>query len=147
MTGSRRGLLVLGGTVTLIYGLRVLPWDRLPGRGPRYVDLPDLPPFRRLEEDGQTSGATVALIGLDAPTDDADQRRARADALRADLCPALFGPAVPTEIVPIAYFSEFRCLWRDNLCEKSATIRMRVVVVAAGSGWPHGDQRSSGFAS
>jgi hypothetical protein len=38
-------------------------------------------------------------------------------------------------------------LWRDNLCEKSATIRMRVVVVAAGSGWPHGDQRSSGFAS
>ena len=38
-------------------------------------------------------------------------------------------------------------VWRDNLCEKSATIRMRVVVVAAGSGWPHGDQRSSGFAS
>ena len=25
------------------------------------------------------------------------------------LCPALFGPALPTEIVPIAYFSEFRC--------------------------------------
>ena len=109
MTESRRGLLVLGGTVALIYGLRALPWDRLPGRGPRYVDLPDLPPFRRLEEQGQTSGATVALIGLDPPPADADQRRARADALRADLCPALFGPALPTEIVPIAYFSEFRC--------------------------------------
>ncbi len=85
MTGSRRGLLVLGGIVTLIYGLRALPWDRLPGRGPSYVDLPDLPPFRRLEEQGQTSGASVALVGLDASPADADQRRARADALRADL--------------------------------------------------------------
>lgn len=109
MTGSRRGLLVLGGLVTLIYGLRALPWDRFPGRGPRYVDLPDLPPFRRLEEQGQTSGATSALIGLDTPPANAAQRRARADALRADLCTALFGPALPTEIVPIAYFSEFRC--------------------------------------
>ena len=109
MTGSRRGLLVVGGVVTLIYGLRALPWDRLPGRGPSYVELPDLPPFRRLEEQGQTSGATAAFLGLNAPPDVADQRRARADALRDDLCTVLFGPALPTEIVPIAYFSEFRC--------------------------------------
>ena len=132
MTGSRRGLLVLGGLVTLIYGLRALPWDLLPGRGPRYVDLPDLPPFRRLEEQGQTSGPTAALTGLDAPPDDADQRRARADALRADLCTALFGPTLPAEIVPIAYFSEFRCpycrvLERDLdtlLAEDAASFRL-----------------------
>ena len=109
MTVSRRDVLFVGGIVTLIYGLRALPWDRFPGRGPHYVDLPDLPPFRRLEEQGQTSGATAAFVGLEPPSDDADQRRARAATLRADLCTALFGPALPTEIVPIAYFSEFRC--------------------------------------
>lgn len=132
MTGSRRGLLVLGGTVALIYGLRALPWDRLPGRGLRFVDLPDLPPFRRLEEQGQTSGATAALIGLDAPPDDADQRRALADSLRAELCTALFGPALPKETVPIAYFSEFQCpycraLERDLdslLAEDTASFRL-----------------------
>lgn len=109
MTIRRRDLLVLGGIVALIYGLRAAPWDRLPWRGPRYVDLPDLPPFRRLEEQGQTSGASAVLAGLEPPSDDVDQRRARAEALRADLCTALFGPATPAEIVPIAYFSEFRC--------------------------------------
>lgn len=106
---SRRDVLVLGGIVTLVYGLRALPWDRLPGRGPSYVDLPDLPPFRQLREQGQTSGATAAFIGLDTAPDDAKQRRARADALRDDLCDALFGPAFPAEFIPIAYFSEFRC--------------------------------------
>ncbi len=109
MTGSRRGLLVLGGTVALICGLRALPWDRLPGRGPRYVNLPDLPPFRRLEKQGQTSGATAAFVGLDPPSDNAADRRERADAVRADLCTALFGTDLRTEVVPIAYFSEFRC--------------------------------------
>ncbi|WP_370651059.1 DsbA family protein [Cypionkella sp.] len=29
--------------------------------------------------------------------------------MRISLCPALFGLALPKEIVPIAYFSEFRC--------------------------------------
>jgi protein-disulfide isomerase len=131
VTGSRRGLLVLGGTVALIYGLRALPWDRLPGRGPRCVDLRDLPPFRRLEEQGQTSGSTAAFIELDAgpkmPISDT-----RADELRADLCTGLVGPALPTQIVPIAYFREFRCpycraLKRDLdtlLAEDAASFRL-----------------------
>ncbi len=109
MTVKRRDILVLGGIVALIYGLRALPWDRLPGRGPRYIEMPDLPPFRRLEEQGQTSTATAAFAGIGPPPDDADLRRARADAVRTDLCAALFGPDVPTGMVPIAYFSEFRC--------------------------------------
>ncbi|MBN8633567.1 MAG: hypothetical protein J0L76_22245, partial [Rhodobacterales bacterium] len=105
----RRDLLVFGGIVALIYGLRALPWDRLPGRGPRYADIADLPPFRRLEGSGQTSGATPAFVGLDPPSEDADQRRARADVVRVDPCPALFGTHVTPGVVPIAYFSEFRC--------------------------------------
>ena len=55
MTVRRRDLVVFGGIVALIYGLRALPWDRLAGRGPRYVVLADLTPFRRLESGGQTS--------------------------------------------------------------------------------------------
>ncbi len=109
MTVSRRDLLVIGGSVALIYGLRALPWDRFPGRDPRFVDLPDLPPFRRLEEQGQTSGAPAIFVGIDAQPADAEARRARAVTVRADLCAALFGPAPPPGIVPIAYFSEFLC--------------------------------------
>lgn len=109
MTVRRRDLLVFGGIVAFIYGLRALPWDRLPGRGPRYADIADLPPFRRLEGSGQTSGATPAFVGLDPPSEDADQRRARADVVRVDPCPALFGTHVTPGVVPIAYFSEFRC--------------------------------------
>jgi predicted DsbA family dithiol-disulfide isomerase len=99
----------LGGIVALIYGLPALPWDRLPGRAPRYVDIADLPPFRRLEVVGQTSGATPAFVGLDSPSEDSDQRRARANVVRVDPCPALFGAGGPQGVVPIAYFSEFRC--------------------------------------
>lgn len=109
MTVRRRDLVVFGGIVALIYGLRALPWDRLAGRGPRYVVLADLPPFRRLESGGQTSGAPLALVGLDPASEDADVRRARAVAMRADPCPALFGTGGPQDVVPIAYFSEFRC--------------------------------------
>ena len=109
MTVRRRDLLVFGGIVAVVYGLRALPWDRLPGRGPRYVDIADLPPFRRLEGSSQTSRATPAFIGLDPPSEDADQRRAVADAVRADPCPALFGTERSAGVVPIAYFSEFRC--------------------------------------
>ena len=109
MTVRRRDLLVFGGIVALIYGLRALPWDRLPGRGPRYADIADLPPFRRLEGSGQTSGATPAFVGLDPPSEYADQRRARADVVRVDPCPALFGTGGTPGVVPIAYFSEFRC--------------------------------------
>lgn len=109
MTARRRDLLILGGGVAFIYGLRALPWDRLPGRGPRYVDIAGLPPFRRLGESGPTSAATASLIGLDPPSEDADLRRARAEAVRTNLCGALFGDPAPPGTLPIAYFSEFQC--------------------------------------
>lgn len=109
MTVRRRDILVFGGVVALIYGLRALPWDRLLGSDPSYANIADLPPFRRLESGGETSGATLALVGLDQASEDANPRRARADAMRADPCPALFGTDRPQGVVPIAYFSEFRC--------------------------------------
>ena len=109
MTVRRRDVLILGGIVTAIYGLRALPWEGLTGRSLSYVEIEDVPPFRRLKSEGKTSSASVALIGIDGPSDDAEVRRARMEALRPDPCPALFGSALTSNAVPIAYFSEFRC--------------------------------------
>jgi protein-disulfide isomerase len=109
VTIRRRDVLVIGGITATVYGVRAIPWDRLTGKGPDYVEIADLPPFRRLAIQGQTSGIGAALVGLDLPADDPDGRRARADALRADPCSALFGNEKHVGVVPIAYFSEFRC--------------------------------------
>ena len=109
MTIRRRDLFVVGGIIALIYGLRALPWDRLGGRGLSYVDIESVPPFRRLELAAQTSTANIALVGLDGPLPDAGARRARMETMRTDPCPALFGKSAFDPVVPIAYFSEFRC--------------------------------------
>mgnify|MGYP005841572225 CR=1 FL=1 len=109
MTVRRRDVLVVGGIIAMVYGARAIPWDRLTGGGPDYVEIADLPPFRRLAIQGQTSGIGAAFVGLNPPVSDAGARRARADALRADPCPALFGNEKHVGVVPIAYFSEFRC--------------------------------------
>jgi len=132
MTVRRRDALLIGGVVALIYGLRAVPWDRIAGRGPRYVELAGLPPFRQLAEHGQTSSADIAFLGLDTVAAEAERRRSRAKAVRQELCTALFGAALPEGIVPIAYFSEFRCpycrvLERDLdrlLAEDPATFRL-----------------------
>ncbi len=110
MRPARRNLLILGGIVAVIQAVRTRPWEQLFGRRPEYVALDGLPPFRRLAGDGgQVSAASAALIGLDPPDDRVLARRARAKAVRAELCDALFGPDIPPGAVPIAYFSEFRC--------------------------------------
>lgn len=109
MKPGRRNLLLLGGLVGVIYGLRAVPWDLLPGRGPDYVAIDGLAPFRTLDAGGQLSGGSVAFVGIELPEDGATERRARAQAVRSDLCRALFGQDAVPEVVPIAYFSEFRC--------------------------------------
>lgn len=106
---KRRDAIAVGGVVALIYGLRALPWNSLFGRGPRFEAMADLPPFRKMSGRGQTSAASAALVGLDPSQDGAAQRRARAEAVRGNICAALFGADAPTGPVPIAYFSEFRC--------------------------------------
>jgi len=109
MRPNRRGLLILGGIVSVVYGLRAAPWDRLAGAGPDYVAISGLAPFRTLAERGQVSSSSAALMGLDLLDDGSLARRARADAVRADLCGALFGAGAARDVLQIAYFSEFRC--------------------------------------
>ncbi|SNR69270.1 DsbA family protein [Paracoccus sediminis] len=109
MTKGRRNLLIGGAIVGLIYGLRAAPWDLLPGRGPRYVAIEGLSPFRRLEEGGRISTGSAAFVGLDPPDDSESERRGQIELVRSDLCGALFGPDARDGAIPVAYFSEYRC--------------------------------------
>ncbi len=109
MRTTRRDLLIIGGGIAAIYGAQVVPWDRLFGRTPGFVPIDGLSPFRTTEIGGSVSIASAPFIGLDPSTADTEARRARAEAVRANLCGALFnGPSKPG-VVPIAYFSEFLC--------------------------------------
>lgn len=109
MTIRRRDVAVVGGVIALVYGLRALPWARVFGEGPTYAEIEDVPPFRRLATQGATSTASVALVGIETTPEERVRRRERAEAVRARMCPALFGTDIPADVVPIAYFSEFRC--------------------------------------
>lgn len=106
---SRRGLLVFAGIVAAVYGARAVPWARLFGVSPDFVAMEGLPPFRTVGREGSVSTASPALIGIDPPAADTAARRARAEAVRADPCGALYGDMPPAGVVPVAYFSEFRC--------------------------------------
>lgn len=84
MTFRQRNCLLLGGSVSVFDGLCAQSWNRLTGRGLSFVDIPQAPPFRRLEPAGQTSTATVAPVGLDAPFPHAGARRARKETMLTD---------------------------------------------------------------
>ena len=105
----RRDLLVLGGAIAAVYGLRALPWDKLPGAGPDYAEIPGLAPFRRLETATALSASGPAIIGLDPPDPALAARQARMAFVRAGLCAALFdGPATSASL-PVAYFTDVQC--------------------------------------
>lgn len=109
MKSSRRNLLVLAGIVAAIYGARAVPWGRYFGGAPDFVAIDGLSPFRALAVGGSVSAGSPALIGLDTPGGDAADRRARAEAVKGNLCGALFGELPADGAVPVAYFSEYRC--------------------------------------
>ena len=132
MRRGRRNVLILGGIVGVIYGLRAVPWDRFPGRSLDYVAIDGLPPFRALQSGGQVSSGSAAFIGLDPPDENSEARQALTRAVKADLCTALFGADVPPSAVPIAYFSEYLCPFcralerdlDDLLAENPETLRL-----------------------
>lgn len=110
MRSGRRDLLILGGIVAGIYGLRALPWGRVFGPAPEYAAIDGLAPFRVLKASAPLSMPEPALIGLDQNSTDLARRRDRAEAVRADPCGALFGMPDAAEVVPIAYFGDVRCV-------------------------------------
>ncbi|TCO74225.1 DSBA-like thioredoxin domain-containing protein [Rhodovulum euryhalinum] len=104
----RRNLLWLGG-IALAYGaLASGPnlWRRVFPAAFDFSEIPGLPGFRRIGQGAVSAGSPV-LIGLDAGAP--APPRAAPGELRADLCAHLFGGAIGTGAVPVAYFSDVRC--------------------------------------
>lgn len=110
MRSGRRDLLIIGGIVAGIYGLRALPWGQLVGSAPGYAEIDGLAPFRMLKASAPLSVPEPALIGLDQNSTELARRRDRAEAVRTDLCGALFGMPGAADEVPIAYFGDVRCV-------------------------------------
>lgn len=67
-----------------------------------YQPLPGLPGFRKLSG-GDVSGGDPMLIGLDSGP--------AADPAPGDICTHLFRADTSTDTVPIAYFSDARCIY------------------------------------
>ena len=104
---GRRTLLLGAVGVVAVAAVGVLRWR---DSGLSYRDLAGLKPFRELVSDGGISTASLAFAGLQGgPSDDEAQIEDRMTLARADLCGALFGGASSTDVVPMAYFSDFNC--------------------------------------
>ncbi|MCO8144053.1 DsbA family protein [Rhodovulum tesquicola] len=103
----RRNLLWLGG-IALAYGAIASGpglWRRAFPPGFEFAPVAGLPGFRRLDTGAVSAGSPI-LIGLgDAPP------RPAPETLRDGLCGHLFGGAVGTGAVPVAYFTDVRCTW------------------------------------
>lgn len=67
-----------------------------------FESIPELPGFRRVSG-GEVSGGDPAMIGLDNDTPQ--------DTPTEDICTDLFAAGTPADRVPIAYFSDARCVF------------------------------------
>lgn len=110
MPTRRRDVLILGGIVAAVYGLRALPWDRLFGRDLSYRSIDGLAPFRSLETGASMPSRSIALIGLDTPEhpEDASSDRYR-DQVAANPCQSLYYGPLSSSSLPIAYFADVQC--------------------------------------
>lgn len=71
-------------------------------------DIPDMMDVHELEIAGAVSTGAGLLFGLNAPTSPDPAHDARAAAVRADSCTALFDSQTD-QCLPIAFFSDFNC--------------------------------------
>jgi predicted DsbA family dithiol-disulfide isomerase len=114
--------LIAGGVVAGVLGL----WHgaphvmRLLPRSFDFEPLADPPGFRRIAG-GATSGGFDPFAGLSAPRPETGPR-VDPDALRADLCGALYGAAPGEGVVPVASFSDYYCPFCRVLTGRLAAI-------------------------
>ncbi|MGX0974380.1 protein-disulfide isomerase [Roseovarius sp. MBR-51] len=103
---TRRGLLVSGAAVASVYGGGTLI-RRAIEPSLTFEAMPGLPGFRRLVTSEVSAGQPLAL--LDVSDDPAGAPGTTID------CAALFGPERPEDTVPLAYFSDARCIFCRTL--------------------------------
>jgi protein-disulfide isomerase len=119
--------LIAGGVVASVIGLwHGAPYVmRLLPRSFEFEPLADPPGFRRIAG-GATSGGLDPFAGLSTPEPERGPR-IDPDALRADLCRAVFGAAPAEGVVPVASFSDYYC----PFCR---VLTRRLAAIEAGSG-------------
>jgi len=93
---------------------------------PSYEPMPGLPGFRRVAS-GSVSGGNVALSGIDAP---------RGTAGMGTICAHLFEAPVPEGHVPIAYFSDARCVFCRTLSPRLHEIEASAPVTVTWHEYP-----------
>lgn len=116
----RRALLIGGAAAIGVLAWNAAPWLR--GLLPvslDFADLDDPPGFRRLAG-GATSGGIDPFAGLSASG--APQPMIPEEALRADLCRALFGERPGPGVTPVASFSDYYCPYCRGLTRRLSAI-------------------------
>lgn len=134
----RRRALLLGGAATA-----AAAWWMWPRVAPLLIGSFDFQPinnpsgFRRLAAGG-TSGVPGPLVGLGDSQADADQQEQEMDAVRGDLCRALFGAPPAPGVVPIASFSDYNCPFCRVLTDRLSVIEAEMgdSVQMAWHEWP-----------
>lgn len=136
--------LIAGGVVAGVIGfwqgapsvMRLLP------RNFDFEPLADPPGFRRIAG-GATSGGLDPFAGLSAPPPERGPH-IDPDALRADLCRAMFGEAPAAGAIPIASFSDYYCPFCRVLTRRLAAIESESggTVRIAWHEWPLLGERS-----
>ena len=108
-TNWRRRALLAGGALAVAGWVKGAPHLASLGQ-PDFVfeDIPDLPPFRRLQGAGASTPGAAIFAGLESgePQTDANEELERF--VRQNPCAAFFGDA-PNNTVPVAMFSDFAC--------------------------------------
>lgn len=94
----RTALAVLAVGAAVVFGPQAIRRLRTPDL--TYHPLPGLPGFRKVAA-GERSGGDPMLIGLDEGAPDAP----------VDVCAHLFDATPPPGAVPVAYFSDARCVY------------------------------------
>lgn len=105
----KRRALFAGGALALVVWVKGAPQLLSLGEPElEFEDIAGLAPFRRLIGAGSITSGAAIFAGLDAPEPVAMKDAQVIEAIRNDLCTAVFGPS-QADLVPVAMFSDFRC--------------------------------------
>ncbi|WHZ38514.1 DsbA family protein [Sagittula sp. MA-2] len=108
-TDWKRRALLAGGALSIYGWVKGAPYLASLSRPDfAFEDIPDLPPFRRLQGARASTPGAAIFAGLDMGEAEADVNNELEQFVRTNPCAAFFGEGA-TDTVPVAMFSDFAC--------------------------------------
>ncbi|WP_299734107.1 DsbA family protein [uncultured Tateyamaria sp.] len=107
----KRRALLAGGALAVAGWVKGVPYLASLGQPDfAFVDIPDLPPFRRLLGAGASTPGAAIFAGIETgeAESDTDADEEAEQFVRENPCAAFFGEE-PSNTVPVAMFSDFAC--------------------------------------